>query len=204
MECIKLSADKTRKRSAARALLGALLIFLGSSACQQEMAKQPRYETLDKSDFFDDQRAARPLVEGTVARGFLREDEHLYRGRVDGKPADAFPFPIGKQALLRGQERYNIFCAPCHDQIGTGQGMIVRRGYQAPPSFHSERLRQTEAGKFFQHITYGLGAMPDYAQQISPEDRWAIVAYIRALQLSQNARSSDLPEPERRRLESEK
>ena len=197
MECIKLSADTTRNGGAATAVIGVILFILSLSGCQQEMAKQPRYEPLDKSEFFDDQRAARPLVEGTVARGFLREDDHLYRGLVDGKPADAFPFPIDKQALLRGRERYNIFCAPCHDQLGTGQGMIVRRGYQAPPSFHSDRLRQTEAGMFFQHITHGLRAMPDYAQQISPEDRWAIIAYVRALQLSQNTRLSDLTEQER-------
>ena len=197
MECIKLSADTTRNGGAATAVIGVILFILSLSGCQQEMAKQPRYEPLDKSEFFDDHRAARPLVEGTVARGFLREDDHLYRGLVDGKPADAFPFPIDKQALLRGRERYNIFCAPCHDQLGTGQGMIVRRGYQAPPSFHSDRLRQTEAGMFFQHITHGLRAMPDYAQQISPEDRWAIIAYVRALQLSQNVRLSDLTEQER-------
>lgn len=204
MECTQLSGNKNRKRAAGRAATGAMLIFLGLSGCQQEMAKQPRYETLDKSDFFDDQRAARPLVEGTVARGLLRDDEHLYGGLVNGKPVDTFPFPIDKTALLRGQERYNIFCAPCHDQIGTGQGMIVRRGYQAPPSFHSDRLRQTEAGRFFQHITHGLRAMPDYAQQISPEDRWAIIAYIRALQLSQNTRLSELPEAERRAVENQK
>ena len=171
------------------------------SACQQEMAKQPRYEPLEKSEFFDDQRASRPLVQGTVARGFLRDDELLYRGLVNGKPAEIFPFPIDKPALLRGQERYNIYCSPCHDAIGTGQGMIVRRGFRPPPSFHIDRLRQAEAGRFFEHITRGVGAMPDYAQQISPEDRWAIIAYIRALQLSQNARLNDLPEPQRQALE---
>jgi mono/diheme cytochrome c family protein len=165
------------------------------------MAKQPRYKPLEKSEFFDDQRASRPLVEGTVARGLLGDDELLYRGLIDGKPADRFPFTVDKALLKRGQERFNIFCAPCHDQVGTGQGMIVRRGYRSPPSFHSDRLRQTEPGMFFQHITKGLGAMPDYAQQISPEDRWAIIAYIRALQLSQNARLSDLSESERRLVE---
>lgn len=203
MEYIKLSADKTPKRGAGRAVMGAI-VFLWLSGCQQEMAKQPRYEPLDRSEFFDDQRAARPLVEGTVARGFLREDDHLYRGLIDGKPAAAFPFPIDKQALLRGQERYNIFCAPCHDQIGTGQGMIVRRGYRPPASFHSDRLREAQAGTFFHNITKGFGSMPDYAEQITPEDRWAIIAYIRALQLSQNARLSDLPEPERQAVENKK
>jgi mono/diheme cytochrome c family protein len=203
MECIKLSADKTPKRGAGRAVIGAV-VFLWLSGCQQEMAKQPRYEPLDRSEFFDDQRAARPLVKGTVARGFLREDDHLYRGLIDGKPAATFPFPIDKQALLRGQERYNIFCAPCHDQIGTGQGMIVRRGYRPPASFHSDRLREAQAGTFFHNITEGFGSMPDYAEQITPEDRWAIIAYIRALQLSQNARLSDLVEQERQAVENKK
>ncbi len=179
-----------------------LTLWLG--ACQQQMAEQPRYEPLKESEFFDDQRASRPLVEGTVARGHLGDDEHLYRGVVDGKPANSFPFTMDRQALLRGQERYNIFCAPCHDQVGTGQGMIVRRGLRAPASFHIDRLRETPEGTFFEHITKGFGVMPDYAQQITPEDRWAIVAYIRALQLSQNARASDLAESERRTLESTK
>jgi hypothetical protein len=197
-----LSADISTKRSAGvRPSAWAVVLSFWLAACQQEMAKQPRYEPLEKSEFFDDQRASRPLVEGAVARGFLRDDESLHRGVADGKTADIFPFPIDKPVLLRGQERYNIYCSPCHDAIGTGQGMIVRRGFRPPPSFHIDRLRQAEAGKFFQHITNGLGAMPDYAQQISPEDRWAIIAYIRALQLSQNARLSDLPEPERRALE---
>jgi len=201
-----LSAETAPARRAGRALTrGAILLFsLGLSSCQQEMAVQPRYEPLQKSEFFDDERAARSLVEGTVARGLLRDNEHLYRGLVNGKPADTFPFTVDEPMLRRGQERFNIFCSPCHDDIGTGQGMIVRRGYRAPPSLHTDRLRQTEPGMFFQHITRGLGAMPDYAEQIPPEDRWAIIAYIRALQLSQNVRLSDLPEAERRALENKK
>ena len=200
-----MSADISTKRSAGATAIGLMIVLgLGLSACQQEMAKQPRYEPLEKSEFFDDQRASRPLVEGAVARGFLRDDESLYRGMVNGKAADSFPFPIDKPVLLRGQERYNIYCSPCHDAIGTGQGMIVRRGFRPPPSFHIDRLRQAEPGRFFEHITRGVGAMPDYAQQISPEERWAIVAYIRALQLSQNTQLSDLPAAERRALESGK
>lgn len=195
---------RTLARRGTGSALGAVLLCLWLSACQQQMADQPRHEPLQKSEFADDQRASRPLVEGTVARGHLRDDAHLYRGLIGGKPADKFPFVIDKQALLRGQERYNIFCAPCHDQIGGGQGMIVRRGLRAPASFHIDRLRATPDGTFFEYITEGFGVMPDYAQQISPEDRWAIVAYIRALQLSQNARLSDLAESERRRLESAK
>lgn len=192
---------KLHRLVASLKIAGATFLCLWLGACQQQMAEQPRDEPLKKSEFFDDQRSARPLVEGTVARGHLGDDEHLYRGVVGGKPANSFPFTMDQQALLRGQERYNIFCAPCHDQVGTGQGMIVRRGLRAPASFHIDRLRETPEGTFFEHITKGFGVMPDYAQQITPEDRWAIVAYIRALQLSQNARASDLAESERRNLE---
>ena len=112
------------------------------------MAEQPSYEPLRKSDFFDDQRAARPLVEGTVARGQLREDEQFYTGKIGGEPAETFPFPVDRQVLLRGQERFDIFCSPCHDRVGNGQGMIVRRGYRPPPSLHIDRLREARAGPF--------------------------------------------------------
>jgi len=172
------------------------------SGCQQKMADQPRYEPLSHSTFFGDERAARPLVEGTVARGQLRSDEHLYTGKEGGKLVDTFPCPVTPSPLVRGQERFNIYCSPCHDRVGTGQGMIVRRGYRAPASFHMDRLRQAPAGYFFDVMTNGFGAMPDYAQQVYPEDRWAIVAYIRALQLSQHATLADLPEDQRRQLES--
>jgi hypothetical protein len=170
-------------------------------ACQQKMADQPRYEPLAKSDFFGDERSARPLVEGTVARGHLDTNEALYTGKVNGRLMERLPFPITKDVLLRGQERFNIFCSPCHDRIGTGQGMVVKRGFRAPPSFHIDRLRTSPDGHFFDVITHGFGIMPDYAGQVSPKDRWAIVAYIRALQLSQNAKLTDVPEPERRSLE---
>jgi mono/diheme cytochrome c family protein len=168
--------------------------------CQQKMADQPRYDPLTRSAFFGDERSARPLVEGTVARGQLRTDEHLYSGKDRGKLVDTFPFPVTRQVLERGQERFNIFCSPCHDRVGNGQGMVVRRGYRAPPSYHIDRLRQAPVGHFFQVMTSGFGAMPDYAQQISPEDRWAIVAYIRALQLSQHAALSDVPGEQRQQL----
>jgi hypothetical protein len=173
-------------------------------ACQQKMAVQPSYRPLEKSEFFPDERASRPLVEGTVARDELHEDEQLYEGKVDGKSVETFPFPITKEVLERGQERFNIYCAPCHDRIGTGQGMIVRRGYRAPPSYHIDRLRTASVGHFFQVITHGFGVMPDYAAQIPPKDRWAIIAYIRALQLSQNAKLADVPETERRQLEAKR
>ena len=177
-------------------VLGLLLV----AGCRQKMADQPRYEPLVRSTFFEDGRAARPLVEGTVARGELRGDELLYAGKEGGKPADLFPFPVTLAVLTRGQQRYNIFCSPCHDRVGTGQGMIVLRGYRAPASFHMDRLRQAPAGYFFDVISNGFGVMPDYAQQVHPEDRWAIVAYIRALQLSQHATLADVPEGQRQQL----
>jgi mono/diheme cytochrome c family protein len=181
-----------------------LVICLWLIGCQQKMADQPRYEPLQKSDLFDDQRASRPLVEGTVPRGQLNADEEFYTGRVNNEPVKVFPLPVDRELLLRGQERFTIFCSPCHSRLGDGQGMIVRRGYRPPPSFHLERLREAPPGHFFDVITHGFGAMPDYAEQIPPRDRWAIVAYIRALQLSQNAALADVPETERRALVEEK
>jgi hypothetical protein len=177
-----------------------IAICLWSIACQQEMADQPRKEPLQESDFFDDQRASRPLVEGTVARGHLDADEHFYSGKIKGEPAKTFPFAIDRKVLLRGRERFDIFCSPCHDRVGTGQGMIVRRGYRPPPSFHIDRLRDAKPGHFFDVISHGFGAMPDYAEQVPPRDRWAIAAYLRALQLSQHARIADVPNRERRSL----
>ena len=174
--------------------------FCALAGCKQKMADQPRYEPLARSTFFQDDRAARPLVEGTVARGQLRSDEHLYLGKEGGKTVDRFPFPVSLAVLTRGQQRFNIYCSPCHDRVGTGQGMIVRRGYRAPPSFHIDRLRQAPAGYFFDVMSNGFGVMPDYAQQIQPEDRWAIVAYIRALQLSQHATLADVPDDQRQQL----
>jgi hypothetical protein len=161
------------------------------------MHDTPRYKPLAASDFFADESAARPPVEGTVARGELREDEHLYTGKVGGKFVEDFPFPVDRGLLERGQERYDIFCSPCHDRVGTGRGMVVRRGYRQPPSFHEPRLVQSPPGYFFDAITNGFGVMPDYAAQIPVRDRWAIVAYIRALQLSQAAKLADLPEEDR-------
>jgi len=181
-----------------------ILMCVNLLACQQKMAEQPRYRPLAKSDFFDDQRASRPLVEGTVARGHPQADEYFYTGKTNGQPVDRFPFPITKDMLLRGQERYDIFCSPCHDRVGTGLGMIVRRGYRPPPSFHIDRLRSASVGYFFDVMTHGFGVMPDYAEQVPPADRWAIVAYIRALQLSQSAKFADVPERERQALETKK
>ena len=173
------------------------------TGCRQDMHDQPKYKALAPSSFFSDGRSARPLVPGTVARGDLREDTDLYQGKVDGKLVDTFPFPVTKQILVRGQERYNIYCVPCHDLIGNGQGMVVRRGFRAPPSYHIERLRQAPAGYFYDVITNGFGAMQDYSVQVPVSDRWAIVAYIRALQLSQHAGLNDVPEADRGKLNGE-
>lgn len=182
------------------------LLVLGLTiltGCRQDMHDQPKYKALAPSSFFSDGRSARPLVSGTVARGELREDSDLYQGKVDGKLVDAFPFPVTKQILERGQQRYNIYCVPCHDLVGNGQGMVVRRGFRAPPSYHIERLRQAPAGYFYDVITNGFGAMQDYSVQVSVRDRWAIVAYIRALQLSQHASLNDVAEADRNKLNEE-
>ena len=192
-----------------------------ASGCQQQMAVQPSYKPLDPSTFFSDSRSARPLPPGTVARGHLHTDLHLFTGKrsVDrGRPAaivgaaergalsalaiaaaeedndvDSFPFPITRTVLQHGQDRYMIYCVVCHDPLGTGEGKIVERGYTRPPSYHIDRLRRAPVGHFFGVITNGYGAMPDYKEQIPPRDRWAIVAYIRALQLSQHFPIKDLP-----------
>jgi hypothetical protein len=178
-------------------VLAALTLTAG---CRQDMHDQPKYESLEASEFFLDGRAARQLIPGTVARGQLREDTHLYQGKINGKPADTFPFPVTVRILQRGQERYDIYCTPCHDRVGTGDGVVVRRGFRRPSSYHIDRLRQAPPGYFFDVITNGFGAMLDYSAQIPVRDRWAIVAYIRALQLSQNAALSDVPEADRQSL----
>ena len=168
-----------------------LLGLLVGAACRQAMEDQPRYEPLEASTFFGDGRSARPLIPGTVARGHLDDA---------APPADAPPFTVTLQVLDRGQERYDIFCSPCHDRVGTGDGMIVRRGYRPPPSLHVDRLRVAPIGHFFDVMTAGFGAMPDYAAQIRAEDRWAIIAYVRALQLSGHATLADVPSAERDKI----
>jgi mono/diheme cytochrome c family protein len=165
------------------------------------MYDQPRYEPLEASTFFENGQSSRPLVAGTVARGQLRDDDHLYKGMVDGKLADTFPFEIDREALDRGRERYDIYCAPCHGRVGDGAGMIVKRGFSAPPTFHSEKFRTEGVGHLFNVITNGHGAMYSYASRVPPRDRWAIAAYIRALQLSQNATIDDVPADKKSQLE---
>jgi len=177
----------------------ALLILL-STGCRRDMQDQPKYIPLRESAFFGDARSARPIVAGTVARGQLRDDELLYTGKMNGADATMFPFAVDDRVMARGQERFDIYCSPCHGRTGLGDGMVVRRGYRGPPSFHQDRLRDAPAGHFFDVITNGFGAMPDYAAQIRVEDRWAIVAYIRALQLAEHAGPDDVPPAERDKL----
>ena len=177
-----------------------LIVSLLAAGCRQEMYDQPKYKPLGQSNFYSDRRASRPLPEGTVARGWLRADPRLSEGKEGRALATALPMPLSRDLLLRGRERYNIFCAPCHNRTGGGRGMVVRRGYQPPPSLHIERLRDAPVGYFYDVVTNGLGAMPDYASQVPVEDRWAIAAYIKALQLSQYAPVSDVPSPLRASL----
>jgi mono/diheme cytochrome c family protein len=157
------------------------------------MHNQPKYRGLRPSAFFADGSSARPLIEGTVARGTLQEDEAFFTGKIDKVTVKEFPFPVDDKVVERGQERFNIYCSPCHDRTGGGNGMVVQRGFKQPPSFHIDRLRNADVGYFFDVMTNGFGAMPDYRAQVAPRDRWAIVAYIRALQYSQNAPSTDVP-----------
>jgi hypothetical protein len=185
------------------AFLCCMAAFAATTGCgiRKAMYDQPKYRTMAESDFFADGSAVRPPVDGTIPRGFLREDAHLYQGLVDGKPATTFPMPVTEAFLRRGQERFNIFCAPCHDAVGTGRGMIVQRGFKQPPSFHIDRLRQSPPGYYFDVMTKGFGTMPSYASQVTPEDRWAIAGYVQALQLSQNAKIDDVPASERAALD---
>jgi len=182
--------------------LFAAVVLLCAAGCRQDMHDQPKYKPYRRSPFFADGREVRPLVADTVARGHLEDDVLLYTGKTGDRPADVFPFPVTADVLQRGQERYNIYCSPCHDRTGNGGGMIVLRGYRRPPAFHIDRLRQQPVGYFFDVITHGFGVMPNYAQQIPARDRWAITAYVRALQLSQHAGLMDVPAAEQARLAS--
>jgi cytochrome c553 len=198
----------TRKRQIRRipwraALIAAASIASFASGCRQDMQVQPRYNPYDAATFFDDGRSARLPVPGTVARGELHLDELLYTGKVDGKDSEVFPFPITHADLQRGRERYNIYCAPCHDVTGSGRGMIVLRGFPQPPSYHIDRLRQAPPGHFFDVMTNGLGVMYSYSSRVSPEDRWRIAAYIRALQLSQQANIANVSPAELKKLSTE-
>jgi mono/diheme cytochrome c family protein len=161
------------------------------------MHDQPKQKPLSPSAFFTDRRSARPPVPGTVARGHLRDDSPYYTGKSGEAPVDTLPVPLTSELLGRGQVRFQTFCSPCHGLTGRGDGMIVQRGFKAPPSYHIDRLRQAPIGYFFDVTTHGFGAMADYSSQIPVDDRWAIAAYIRALQLSQAAALADVPEEKR-------
>lgn len=174
-------------------LLTAVGVLLMVSACREDMHNQPKYIPLRENSFFPDQRSARLPVEGTIARGQLEDDSLLYTGKVDGKEANELPFAMTPADMQRGRERYNIYCAPCHSQLGEGNGMIVQRGFKKPPSYFEPRLVQAPIGHFYNVMTNGFGAMAEYASQVPVADRWRIAAYIRALQLSQTAKSADVP-----------
>jgi hypothetical protein len=177
-----------------------ILTVLLFAACRQDMHDQPRYEPLESNAFFNDGRASRPRVEGTVARGHLKTDAHLFTGKVGGQLVRTFPFPVTDSVMVRGEECFNIFCTPCHDKLGNGNGLVVQRGMRQPPSFHIERLRNEPVGHFYDVITNGLGSMYGYSGRLKPEDRWAVVAYIRALQLSQNISIDAVSEQARQKL----
>jgi mono/diheme cytochrome c family protein len=223
----ELPSGDLRPRLAPKFLLrlAPLVCFL-LPACQQEMAMQPSGRPDEGSSFFSDEREARPLVPGTVARGHLRTDRQYYTGKsrrppeawqlalsfvtggaagnvlgglalaadAQGSDVEEFPFPVTHDVLELGRQRYMIYCVVCHDPLGKGRGKIVERGYTQPPSYHIDRLRTVAVGHFFDVITNGYGSMPDYKQQIPPRDRWAIAAYIRALQLSQHFPAGDVTE----------
>jgi len=177
------------------------LAVLLLTACRQDMHDQPKYKPLRPSEIFGDKRSARPLVEGTVARGTLREDAGYYAGKTKDGFVTQLPVTLTAQLLERGQTQFQVFCAPCHGRTGRGDGMIVRRGFKQPSSYHVDRLRQMPIGYFYDVITIGFGAMPDYAAQIAPADRWAIAAYVRTLQFSQHAPASALAADERAELD---
>jgi hypothetical protein len=192
-----------KRRGISLSAAAALLLFC--AGCRQDMHVQPRYNPYDPTDFFADGQSARIPVAGTVPRGDLAlgPQELMYTGKVNGAVVDEFPFPVTRQVLERGRERFNIYCEPCHGMTGDGDGMIVQRGFRHPPSLHSQQLRSAPAGHFFDVISNGFGVMYPYGYRIVPRDRWAIVFYIRALQLSRHASINDVPEAEREKLRGE-
>jgi mono/diheme cytochrome c family protein len=188
-----LSSDRRRLRP--RALLAAACLLLppALAGCRHDMQNQNKMRPYRLSTFYADGASARPLPAHTVARGDLRADEAYETGIRDGRPVADLPFPVSRELLQRGRQRYDIYCSPCHGRVGDGKGMIVTRGYKQPPSFEEEQLRHAQVGYFFNVMTQGFGVMPSYSAQVSVADRWAIAAYIRVLQYSQAAPLSDLP-----------
>jgi mono/diheme cytochrome c family protein len=185
-----------------RAALALLALALAAGACRQDMHDQPRIDPLAENTFFADGSGARPLPANTVARGHLREDSALYAGTYpDGSLLAEPPMPVTRELLVRGRDRFDVFCAPCHGRTGEGTGMVVRRGYKQPSSYHVDRLRQAPLGYLYFVMSNGFGVMPSYAAQVPVEDRWAIAAYIRTLQLSQHYEAARLAGEERARLD---
>jgi mono/diheme cytochrome c family protein len=177
------------------------LALVAGAACRQDMHDQPSYSALEQSSFFPDGSASRLPLPNTVARGHLRDDALLNAGLDDGQPATRFPFPVDESVMTRGQDMYNAFCSHCHGAAGGGDGMVVRRGFTRPPPLSDPRLVEAPLGHLFNVITNGFGAMPEHGTQIQVDDRWAIVAYLRALQLSQSATIDDVPAAERAGLQ---
>lgn len=201
--------SKNEKATMAKYLFAFLLLTVSFSACRYDMQDQPRYKVYKQSDFFADNRASRDLVSGTVARGQLHDDKAFYTGKIDNpnpnvqvqtttdasgntlvasfpNDIDYFPVPVTKELIDRGQNRFNIYCIVCHGATGMGDGMVVRRGFPKPPTYHDDRLRNAPVGHFFDVMTNGWGKMNSYAAQVPPADRWAIAAYIRTLQMAQS------------------
>ena len=193
-----MGADLARRVASA---LGCAAILVSVAACRQDMHDQPHYGPLESSSFFADGSASRLPVPNTVARGHLRDDALLYGGMDGEEPAASFPFPVDERVMARGQDMYGAFCSHCHGQTGTGDGMVVLRGFTRPPALADPRLLDMPVGYLFNVITNGFGAMPEHGTQIQAEDRWAIIAYVRALQLSQSATIDDVPASERAQLE---
>ena len=188
----------SQSKGFAFAILASTAILAG---CRQDMHDAPRYEAFEANATYADNRASRVAPAGTVARGWLREDEALHTGKINGQAVADYPFAIAKADLERGQQRFNIYCTPCHGRLGDGNGMVVQRGLRQAASFHQDRLRQESVGYFYDVITNGFGAMPDYATQIPVRDRWLIVAYVKTLQLSQHATVDDVPADRRGALD---
>ena len=182
-------ATRTPRRRLAPWLL--LIGVLGG--CRQDMHDQPKFKPLAENTFYPDHRSARPRVAGTVARGHLRGDDALHTGKVNGALSDSLPLPLTAELVQLGRERFETYCSPCHGRTGRGDGLVAQRGFKKPSSFHVDRLRSMPVGYFYDVITNGFGAMSDYSAQVSVNDRWAIVAYVRALQLSENASFADVP-----------
>lgn len=198
------STHRTRTAGRAVRLLAIAALLVAAAGCRQGMFNQQKYKPLAADPMFADGTSARPLPENTIARGHLDADQAFYKGLDQNmQPVAKVPFPVTREVLERGRERYNIFCSPCHGETGAGDGMIVRRGYKQPPSYLEPRLLAKPVGYFYIVATQGFGQMPAYASQVPPKDRWAIASYIRALQFAQHAPLAELPSEDQQQLSAE-